>query len=266
MKSKNSFGHILVQDLNMLFPEDSSYIPDVNLIVNSIADQSTLDQTIYLRIGTSQRKLLSVTQKNQVPDFVVCVPLFHTLSWIALCEVTSLLCQRTTTRDFDQHGCTMVSETHCHSWVSLTVDAGVWRGGRTPGITMAEISLYVFSSTIWGISRVGPQSLLVSKKKRSDFVLRMKVWRFCMSQYNRIDTYASKRDKFTCWASMNSDWLSVPTRHSREGDETFMYDPTRHPLVWRRYIATSIITADDWLGRNIPFQVYFNKFQKTSTT
>jgi len=59
MKSKNSFGHILVQDLNMLFPEDSSYIPDVNLIVNSIADQSTLDQTIYLRIGTSQRKLLS---------------------------------------------------------------------------------------------------------------------------------------------------------------------------------------------------------------
>lgn len=56
MKSKNSFGHILVQDLNMLFPEDSSYIPDVNLIVNSIADQSTLDQTIYLRIGTSQRE------------------------------------------------------------------------------------------------------------------------------------------------------------------------------------------------------------------
>lgn len=282
MKSKNSFGHILVQDLNMLFPEDSSYIPDVNLIVNSIADQSTLDQTIYLRIGTSQREAAKLggysrASGNESPvcpwpkkircqiSLCVCATIPHAiLNRIVWSDLT--LCQRTTTRDFDQHGCTMVSETHCHSWVSLTVDAGVWRGGRTPGITMAEISLYVFSSTIWGISRVGPQSLLVSKKKRSDFVLRMKVWRFCMSQYNRIDTYASKRDKFTCWASMNRDWLSVPTRHSRGEDETFMYDPTRRPLVWRRYIVTSVITADDWLGRNIPFQVYFNKFRKTSTT
>lgn len=127
--------------------------------------------------GTYLGPCLPVTQKYSGARFrCVCVPLFHTLSWTALCEVTSLLCHRTNTRDFDQHGCTTVSETHCHSWVSLTVDAGVWRG-RTPGITMADTRSHCVLKHHRGIPRVYPQSLLVSKN-RSDFVLRLKVWRF----------------------------------------------------------------------------------------
>ena len=204
MKSKNSFGHILVQDLNMLFPEDSSYIPDVNLIVNSIADQSTLDQTIYLRIGTSQREAAKLggysrASGNESPvcpwpkkircqiSLCVCATIPHAflnrIVWSDLTFVSKNNHERLQpTRMYHGFGNSLpqlgLPDGRCRR---LKRRKDPWyNDGRNLALCVLKHHLRDIEG--W------PTVVACFKKKRSDFVLRMKVWRFCMSQYNRIDT------------------------------------------------------------------------------